>query len=51
MMDTKTCPHCNEVAIKYFTIDTGDLCGVLIAWKCGTCSRRFYTEEEEKNEM
>jgi ribosomal protein L33 len=46
-MITKTCPHCNAVSIddEPWKLDTGDLAGVLIIWKCHDCGKRFYTED------
>ena len=52
-MKTKTCPHCNETALRDWVQDitisgTSDL----EAWMCEDCGRTFftYTDKEEMNE-
>lgn len=50
MIVTKTCPHCNEVADRNeWSMDTGDLDGILIPWKCDSCGKLFYTRMEDED--
>ena len=55
MMNTKTCPHCNEVALYtakllfiMFNWDDEDYRD-LIEWRCTDCGKRFYTEAEDES--
>ena len=48
-METKTCPHCNEVAVRNeWAMNTGDLDGMLIPWKCDSCGKIFYTRMNDE---
>ena len=57
-METKTCPHCNEVAERQKSWDQSHRDGesqrshALECWSCTSCSRMFYTypDWEELNE-
>ena len=45
-METKTCPHCNELAQRDWAYDVYDN---MEAWTCTECGRTFhtYTDLEE----
>lgn len=43
-MDTKTCPHCNETALRLWSRDSWRL----KAWECETCYKVFFTEKEDQ---
>jgi uncharacterized protein with PIN domain len=57
-METKTCPHCNEPAIREESWDVSysdeplNNSHALECWVCYDCSRMFYThtDKEELNE-
>jgi len=47
-MYTLTCPFCNEPTFSYYSVDTGDLVGELIAYKCNNCERVVYVHEYDE---
>ena len=50
MMKTKTCPHCNEVAIAWFSMNVRDAYGHLLTWNCESCHKIFYTKQGDEDE-
>jgi hypothetical protein len=45
--------YCNEVALSSYTLDTGDLDGILIAWECQNeieCHKIFYTKMKDESD-
>lgn len=50
-METKTCPHCNEAAIRASAGDIDDFGSVYFAYVCTDCGSTFLIpEEEDKDE-
>ena len=44
-MNTKTCPHCNEVSVRVESWDIPEY--HLDGWMCDVCGKIFFTEDTD----
>ena len=45
-MNTKTCPHCNEVSVRVESWDIPEY--HLDGWMCDVCGKIFFTEDTDE---
>ena len=50
MMNTKTCPHCNETSLLQGELEMEDWAEILLAWRCTDCGKIFWTRKDDEDE-
>jgi RNase P subunit RPR2 len=49
-METKTCPHCAHLALRFEDADYDMTHDWMLAWTCKNCNSIFFTWKEDESE-